>query len=540
MEAHSISPPTSYVPQQFRVQEGLCHASPAVLGKLGLCTHLSISIFILTTFAVLHDNTLSSNAPVFLSLLNSSPDVEGETLTYYTSRKNADISFRRGFDPSVSYVYVGDSRTSNLYHAHLRRLGIPRVSHYKNLTCANNTFRYNNADYCETQELGVIYNNITLLYRACWLAKQACFTKMQNQGSLRKYFQIETEGDLNLHVVMNIGLHDAIYHHKEEEKQFFVSSVENVMRALSSLNLKYVTWFGTFPLLPPQLGKSPKFHNWANHNLNMKWYESETALMATRHGFRVLNSTQFFDIADGRLSHDTVHLLDEVNDRLTLELIWLHADGTMQSVRSLLISEHSTLLNDTSCGVVRPSVNNNFTVGFYSGPGVFSDGNLVHAFENLARATLHLPVSTRGFEHVFLTSHSNVTETGKVPHAIRNMRVDIAVLEYCASYVDHPNESSPEVALRVQGSSTNHFPIYYCHRTPRNRFSAQTEHGSILLKQALKKGVMSVTNQFMFSSMLYSDERTYFTDEFHLTPEGGTAIAKHLMRSIEMCEKSNR
>lgn len=437
--------------------------------------------------------------------------------------------FWKGYEPSLNYVYIGDSRTRNLFYAHTRRLGVLSPEQYRDQSCKNNTFRYSNVEYCEEQEQGVHVQDIKILYRACWIYEQECFKKLQTKKTAEKYLQLEDSS--NVHVVLNIGLHDALYRYKEIDA--FKQELNKVLRTLVALRVRHLTWATMFPLLPPQSGRKPKFENWVDKNLNIEMFTRETNMLAEENKVTLLNCTQFFNHQDSRLSHDTLHLLDRVNDRLILEILWVHSEPATRSIRNKLWWEHSQMLNDSTCGLMHPMLRDNMTVAFFGG-SVTSDGKIVRAFNSQSLEVLGVTTRVINLGEAATTS---AYQSQCMSQTLRTTSVDVVVIEYCVNDATEPISTLQNLFQQVLALPSDPAVVYYCHRAPRNRFLFSNDTVSRHLNLAHEYGLMTFTNTFMLHNMLQADFPVLFRDNTHLTGHGGSVVARHLLKSIKQCSK---
>ena len=76
-----------------------------------------------------------------------------------------------------------------------------------------------------------------------------------------KYLTIDQE--YNFRIIMNFGLHDALYLKDTTFENNFFQRLDEIFKILKRLENVELIWFSLFPLFPTEEGHTAKFAAWA-------------------------------------------------------------------------------------------------------------------------------------------------------------------------------------------------------------------------------------------------------------------------------------
>lgn len=458
-----------------------------------------------------------------------------DVLTREPARENS-ISTRR-----ARVVYVGDSRTRHMYGAHLRSLGLDSSMHsyyYSDASCKNNSYRYLHEDACSKAETSVAIAEQQINYRACWRTDQECFQQLSGSVSSAEVYLQMTEHE-NIDLFLNLGLHDVVY--KLCSPAVFLDRMRKLFSTLSRMpNLK-VTWLAIYPLLPPQPDKVAKFPNFEELNTILRSVTNQTNQAALAYNIHVFDIAEKLTTWKANYSADTVHLKEDVDDYLFMEL----ANNSIETISMdpLSLSKLPGLSDDLSCGnqnYTLPGANQSISIVFMGG-SVTSDGKYIRGFKSFAE---------KNFQ--WITSIINLGEagTGSLYHSLcwkqtsHGFGRDLAsarfvIVEFCANDFDLHATSLRRLLLELLTTPSNPTVLYYCHLSPKSRMNSLGKGGLTVQDRhwelAKKLGVIAIRDKLMIDMLLKRDESFFFRDAVHLNDRGGSRVGGRLAEALKIC-----
>jgi len=442
---------------------------------------------------------------------------------------------------SVNYVYVGDSRVRQLYEAHLKHLKLLNRQRYSLSACNENAFRYKHPTTCSESELSVMNKQQRVMLRECWRSDLACFQQLAaGAENAMQYLTIDQKH--NFRVIMNFGLHDALYLKDTSFEKNFFQRLDEIFKIFHRLKNVELIWFSPFPLFPPEEGKTAKFASWATENSYIKEMAQTGNAIARKHNVAVLDISEFISPLVPTMSPDTVHPSAAIMNYLFHELLSLVDDHEILLAKvqpESILREFKPEL-DVSCGCQSTTVLRNLehiNVAFFGG-SVTADFLYVTSFQQNAVDIINKTVSTINFgEPATDASYQSMC----IEHSLGQElgRVDIVVVEYCVNEL-YAHTSNLELLIRkILRMIPKPLVVYYCHVAPRNRFSGLVSEAHLSLSKRF--GLMTFSNSYMMSAMLKNSpaEKIMFRDEVHLTHEGGTMIAQLLLKTLAFCSSAH-
>jgi len=461
------------------------------------------------------------------ALINSRKKQATEDATPLMWQKNETLSTSR--ELAQHFTYVGDSRARHMFAAHARSLNLDPKRHYLDQRCHNNTFRYANADNCLNSENELHDDDGTrLLFRQCWRSSLSCWTQLtDNKLSFLRYLKLDPIHD---HViVVNVGLHDAIYNYQNIQNTYF-AGLHRMFTFVSQFDHLHMTWVQPYPLLAPQLGKSAKFENWRDINGRIEAVASKSRLLAIASGIRAFDVREYIGDFTASMSPDTVHLMPDVDDTLLAPLIELQENNDKQA--SIEKLNH----DDFMCGnqSFQLSSSDSITVAALGG-SVTSDGSYIQPFGNYLRLIFNKNVTILNFAEPATGSQY---ASSCAAHSLTSYAgtIDLVMIEFCQNDFDPMAEDLTKLInyLRLE-----YYVFYYCHLGPRlmnsdNRVHVANQHWALMKNS----NVLAFRNKGMMSMVSNNDtlKELLFRDAVHLKkPYGGNVVSELLAVSLLHC-----
>ena len=451
--------------------------------------------------------------------------------------RESSISSRR-----ARILYIGDSRTRHFFGAHLRSLGLDSRMHsyyYSDARCKNNSYRYANEDTCSKAETRIDTVEQPLNFRACWRTNQDCFKQLSGSvASAEAYLQMAKHETVELFI--NMGLHDAVY--RVSSPSVFKERVCKLFSTLAKTpNLK-VTWLGLYPLMPPRPGNRAKFANFEELNILLRSLTNETNKAAASYGFRV------FDIAEllpwkAEYSSDTVHLMEDVDDYLFLELTNTSFPNLLKDPLSL---SKPPGRSDVSCGNQTysfPGANETVSVAFFGG-SVTSDNKYITGFKAFADSKFQWITSTINLGEPATGSLYQSLCWKQTSHAFNGTLASarFIIVEFCANDMDLQATSLRHLLLQLLATPSKPTILYYCHLSPRSRIRSLGQGGSTVYDKhwelANELGVIAIRDKVIIDSLLKREEQLFYRDAVHFNVPGGYLIGGRLAVALSICAKN--
>jgi len=318
----------------------------------------------------------------------------------------------------------------------------------------------------------------------------------------------------------------------------FVSKLSKVFSVLMHLDpCLEITWISLYPLIDPQPGRDAKFPNYQHINNLITQVNSETNKSVSSAGFRVFNVSAYFPNLSPEMSSDTVHLSKRFDMYLVRELLNISTVGAAISKSKALLENHTidqSVSSMVSCGERRtqlPGRGEELLVVFFGG-SVTSDGRMIAGFMKTAHDMFGWNVkAVNAGEPGTDSTYQSYCWQHNTGQNISDAK--IIVVEYCAN--DHDLETKPlrRLLLGLSSIKSSPFIVYYCHRSPKNRFKSTIPDIHWELVKTL--GIAAVTNLFILENTLKVEEELMFRDPVHLTPFGGAVSGELILRTFSKC-----
>ena len=477
--------------------------------------------------------------------------INGSDNGFKITSATTDVASSCPSSKNTLHLYLGDSRTRNLFGAHLSLLGLDpgaSESYYEDARCTNNTFRYSNSDYC-LGKATLIHtscgNSIAVL--ECWRSDLECFSELYEdpsragsliRGVLKRSHSGKVSSRIFERVILrfNIGLHDMVYSIITPDE--YVQRMVRIMDNIASVEnpILNVTWIDLYHLIPPTEDTQPKFSNWAAINQNIDVVAPVVAASAKSFGFDVLNvSVLLGKSIPPHWSYDTEHLNSNIEQFLLHEMLHLSKERDFAAAMTSLTSRPAP---DLTCGARSlnlPGEGEHVLVAFLGG-SVTSDYKYISSFVHSAKLFFNWTVEAVNLgEPATGSAYQSMcwrqTSGGKLSSS------NIIILEYCANDFDNGN-SIRRLLKSILESAHHQIVLYYCHLGPRSRFDSGVMESH--MDVAREKGIMALTNKHILKNVLKREEHLFFRDDIHLTEVGGHHTGYLLLQTLKHCSEVRR
>lgn len=425
----------------------------------------------------------------------------------------------------TTYIYLGDSRMTNLFEIHANNLHLNTSKRFEDERCMLKQFRYGNAEFCKQSEIALVKGNVELVSKGCWKTSLECFKELSADPK-RAGAYLNLRPYRNFYLIINIGLHELAFNNGRQ----LTIGLGKIFPILTALSLEKVIWVTTFPLLPPAPGHEPKFSRWKQINGRIARVTNVTNALAKRYGISVWDVRSAVGELHPYFSSDTVHLTQTVNKMCSAALLRAlerENNDDWKRIRKFQAS-------DAVCGnQFNSSLSQRSTVAFVRGFGDYPADNLyLDQLEMYLRSSFAKNVSVvylRKPELDVIQTRRNLL-TGALDTSVYPRDIDVIIVEVCQE--NFGTSMTAKLVEWAQIMPATHI-VYYCQLSPSNTRTpkAWQEFQGDGLTTFINRHVMKVSsrNQGIMNAI--------FSDKMHLTEFGGQIMAQQLSTAIFLCAR---